>query len=226
MTDPEYYFDETNPSDYSLFGIHYLILPRGWRPPVRARLVLESGPYALWTTGSPGYVHVGRLVGTLVADRTNVGVRSIPLLRSRLAHNGQYLRTSFGPGGKAVQRPPAIRPAPGPVAGRVIAEADDLPDGRVTSTVRMNRPGVVVLSSSFDPGWKATIDGRAAKTEMVAPALVATTVPAGIHTIEFSYQGYGGYPWLIALSLLTLIGLLAVGDRLAGRDDPGPSNGR
>ena len=29
MTDPEYYFDERNPSDYRLFGIRYLILPAG-----------------------------------------------------------------------------------------------------------------------------------------------------------------------------------------------------
>jgi hypothetical protein len=29
MTDPEYYFDERNPSDYRLFAIHYLILPAG-----------------------------------------------------------------------------------------------------------------------------------------------------------------------------------------------------
>jgi hypothetical protein len=27
MTDPEYYFDEANPSDNILFGVRYLILP-------------------------------------------------------------------------------------------------------------------------------------------------------------------------------------------------------
>ena len=29
MTDPEYFFDDTNPGDYPLFGIGYLIVPRG-----------------------------------------------------------------------------------------------------------------------------------------------------------------------------------------------------
>jgi hypothetical protein len=29
MTDPEYFFDEHNLSDYRLFGIRYLILPVG-----------------------------------------------------------------------------------------------------------------------------------------------------------------------------------------------------
>ena len=29
MTDPEYFFDDRDPSDYRLFGIRYLILPAG-----------------------------------------------------------------------------------------------------------------------------------------------------------------------------------------------------
>ncbi|MGH9131452.1 MAG: hypothetical protein ACRDWV_07215, partial [Acidimicrobiales bacterium] len=33
MADPEYYFDQANPGDYTLFGIHYLILPAGSDPP-------------------------------------------------------------------------------------------------------------------------------------------------------------------------------------------------
>jgi hypothetical protein len=36
MTDPEYFFDDRDPSDYRLFGIRYLILPARDRPPVRA----------------------------------------------------------------------------------------------------------------------------------------------------------------------------------------------
>src|ERR1700733_1438549 len=54
MTNPEYYFDERNPSDYRLFGIHYLIIPTGSRPPVPARLALPAGPYSLWTIPGDG----------------------------------------------------------------------------------------------------------------------------------------------------------------------------
>ena len=49
MTEPEYYFDERNPGDYRLFGIRYLIIPTGSRPPVPARLKLRTGAYSLWT---------------------------------------------------------------------------------------------------------------------------------------------------------------------------------
>ena len=56
MTDPEFYLDDRDPSDYRLFGIHYLILPTGSRPPVAAQLTLRAGPYSLWTLSGAGGV--------------------------------------------------------------------------------------------------------------------------------------------------------------------------
>ena len=44
MTNPEYYFDDRDLSDYRLFGIHYIITPAGSRPHVPARLELQAGP--------------------------------------------------------------------------------------------------------------------------------------------------------------------------------------
>ena len=78
------------------------------------------------------------------------------------------------------------------------AETDDLSHGHVAATVTMRHAGVVVLSASFDPGWAATVDGRPQPTEMVAPALVATAIPAGTHRVAFSYHGFHGYPLLFA----------------------------
>jgi uncharacterized membrane protein YfhO len=68
----------------------------------------------------------------------------------------------------------------------------------------MRRPGVVVLSASYDPGWTATVNGRRRPARMVAPALVAVDVPAGTDHVVFRFHGYGDYPELLALSGLTL----------------------
>ncbi|MGA8722772.1 MAG: YfhO family protein, partial [Solirubrobacteraceae bacterium] len=192
MTDPEYYFDERNPSDYRLFAIHYLILPAGSRPPVPARPDLRAGPYALWTLDPSGYIHAGTIVGTLPANRTNIGTRSIPILRSHLAEHSRYLRVAFDPIAGAV-RPRPLPPARPPARGatEVSAETDHLDKGEVAATVTIRHAGVVVLSASFDPGWAATVDGRPQPTKMVAPALVATTIPAGTHRVVFSYHGFG-----------------------------------
>jgi hypothetical protein len=202
MTGPENHFDELNLSDYELFGIHYLILPTGSRPPVPAAEVAIAGPYSLWTTATTGYIHTGTIAGSLSADRTDLGAISIPLLRSRLPESGDFLEIFFGH--RQATRSPLPRPSRGPSPGAVTAETDNLEQGAAIATVTMRQPGVVVLSASFDDGWTATVDGRPQPTRSIAPALVATDVPAGTHTVGFRYRGYSGYPELFALCALTL----------------------
>jgi hypothetical protein len=203
MTDPEYFFDDRNPSDYRLFGIRYVILPTSEQPPVPARLMMRAGPYRLWTIDSAGYIHVGHVIGEIPANRTDVGTRSIPLLRSGLADHGAYLGVRYGSDGRAGDgRVPAL-PGQSP-AGSVRAQHADLDDGQAVATVQMSRAGVAVLSASYDPGWTATVNGRRRPTRMVAPALVAVDVPAGTDRVVFRFHGYGDYPELLALSGLSL----------------------
>jgi hypothetical protein len=202
MTDPEYYFNEHDPSDYRLFAIRYLILPAGQQPPVPARLAMRSGPYTLWTINGDGYIQAGQIVGEISANRTNVGTRSVPLLDSGLAANGAYLGVNYGSGGGADGPLPTVR-SQSP-AGTVNAESTDLGAGEASATVRMRQAGVVVLSASYDPGWTATVNGRPRPIRMVAPALVAVDVPAGTDHVVFRFHGYGYYPALFALSGLTL----------------------
>jgi uncharacterized membrane protein YfhO len=93
----------------------------------------------------------------------------------------------------------------------------DLADGTAAAEVTATRRAVVVLSASFDPGWSVSVDGRLAATEMVAPALVAVTVPPGIHQVVFRYHGFAAYPELLVLALLSLLAAAKVtgGFRLA-----------
>ena len=224
MTDPEYYFDQRNLSDYRLFAIRYLILPVGREPPVRARLAMRSGPYSLWTIDSAGYIQAGGIVGEISANRTNVGARSVRLLRSGLAADGAYLSVRYGVNGGGDGRLPPVRSQAR--AGAVRAERADLDNGEATATVRMRRPGVAVLSASYDPGWTATVNGRLRPTRMVAPALVAVDVPAGTNHVVFRFHGYGDYPALLALSGLTLA-IIAVAPVYVRRArQPGPRPGR
>jgi heme exporter protein D len=225
MTDPEDYFDDRDPSDYRLFGIRYLILPAGSRPPVRARLELRAGPYSLWTLlGAAGVLDAGTIVGHLSANRTDIGTRTLPVLHSGLAQQERYEQVRFDQSASGVparsSRSSTV-PPPGRSAGTVVAQADRLTVGRAAATVAMRRRGVVVLSASFDPGWTATVDGRPQPTEMVAPALVATTVPAGTHRVVFRYAGFRGYALLFAISVVTLLALLCADVARARAAAPG-----
>ncbi len=215
MTDPEYHFDESNPADYVLFAIHYLILPLGQRPPVPAQQVARAGGYVLWSTEVSGYLHPGRIVGAITVDRGDVGARSIAVLHSQLALADDYLRVDFGGAQRPIPQLPPVLPRPAP--GTVLSEHDDLPDGTARATVQMREPGVMVLSASFDPGWTATVDGRRQPTLMVSPALVATRVGAGVHKVSFTYRGFGYYPELWAIGALCLLALLAADVKLARR---------
>ena len=209
MTDPEYFFDETNPGDYPLFGIGYLILPLDMAAPVPADKVGCSGDYCLWALPDPGYIHVYDTTGVLTATRANVGSQSTTLLDSPLLTQQRDLTVGFN--GSAASTPTAADASAlqGP-PGHVVVEHADLENGAARAVVKTNRRATVVLSASYDPGWHATVNGQPAPTVMVAPALVGVVVGPGVHTVTFNYTGYGSYTALFILALAVLV-VLALG---------------
>jgi hypothetical protein len=226
MTDPEYYFDEDNPGDYDLFAIHYEILPVDRTSPVPAHVVMTAGPYRLLVLPDAGYVRVVDTVGSLSADKTDVGTMSVPYLGSDLPGQGRYLAVAYADSPPAPLTAPQVSDIAG-AAGTVRSERDDLADGRVSATVVARRTAAVVLSASFDPGWSVRVDGHRARLEMLAPALPAVRVGPGVHTITFSYEGFGLYPALFAVLVVTLVALVWAGpldgwSRLRRRRGPRP----
>jgi hypothetical protein len=206
MSQPEYHFDAINPGDYALFGIRYLILPAG-QPTGGAVPVLRDGQFQLLRLPGNSYIRVVDTVGSLTANRADIGSRTASYLRSPLPGEGRYLTVGFA---GATPAPPTlpVGPTPSPRTtppGTVLRERVALADGIATAEVTATRRAVVVLSASYDPGWSVAVDGRPAATEMVAPALVAVTVPAGTHQVVFRYRGFAAYPELLALALLSLL---------------------
>ncbi len=209
MTDPEYHFDETNPGDYPLFGIGYVILPAGREPPVSAHRVGCSGPYCLWALPDGGLIHLYDTTGVLSANRADIGTRSVSLLDSPLLDEQRDLTVAFNGGRAARPSAPGRRRLVGP-PGRVVAEQSDLANGEASAVVHANRVTTVVLSASYDPGWHAVVNGRSVPTVMVAPALVGVVVSPGTHTVTFRYGGYGSYDVLFLLALVVFALLAAV----------------
>jgi hypothetical protein len=210
MVDPETQFDEDNPADYALFGVRYIFLPTGTSPPVPAHRLMADGLYSLWQVGNNGYVELVRLAGSLPADRSDVGSRSAPLLEA------------LGPGeDSSLQWPgvPAQRPAPNTTSvpatppGVVESTRPDLADGTLSTEVRMARPGTLLLSATYDPGWHVLVNGHPAATVMLAPALTGVDLPQGVYHVVFRYTGYQWYPELWAFGLAGLAGAFVLGRR-------------
>jgi Bacterial membrane protein YfhO len=206
MTDPEYFFDETNPGDYPLFGIGYLITPADMAAPVPADKVGCAGNYCLWALPDSGYIHVYDTTGVLTATRADVGSQSTTLLDSPLLEDQRDLTVAFnGQPASTPTAPDASALAREGKPGHVVVEHADLQNGTAHAVVRTNRRATVVLSASYDPGWHATVSGHPAPTVMVAPALVGVVVGPGVHTVTFTYAGYGSYVPLFVLALAVLV---------------------
>jgi hypothetical protein len=209
MTDPEVYFDENIPSDYPLFGARWLLYPTGMLPIVPGKIVMQRGQYTLWRLPTSGYLQVVDTVGSLIANRTDIGRNTASVLTSDLAGRGRYLTVAFA-------GVPAARPTLAPRqqvtagAGRVVSSSVVLIDGRASAIVVARRPAVVVLKASYDPGWHVLVDGKSVPTEMLAPAYVGVAVPAGRHHVQFTYESGADERLLFSLAVLGFVLLVIV----------------
>ncbi len=70
--------------------------------------------------------------------------------------------------------------------------------------------GFVYVLESFDPGWKATVDGKAAPVAVANGFAMGVPVPAGEHTVTLHYETPGRVAGLLfsGVSLLLLIALI------------------
>ena len=210
MTDPEAYFDENVLGDYGVFGIRYLLLPAHHPPPVRATLVRTAGQYQLWKVlgaRDAALIQIVDTYGAIAANSANLGPQTAQFLRSPLAGRAIYPMIDFDGRGTPRATLPSVAQRHGP-AGIVTRQSHDLLYGQSASaSVATRRRAVVLLKVSYDPGWRATVDGHPTPTVMLAPALVGVVVPSGAHRVVFTYHGYGDYRFLVGVAVVTQLGV-------------------
>lgn len=96
------------------------------------------------------------------------------------------------------------------------AETSSLPAGtatlvqydadRVQVRATARRPSLLVLTDVYYPGWKATVDGKPASVDPADYVLRGVAIPAGTHTVTFTYDPSS---WKLA-RVLSLLGVLAL----------------
>jgi hypothetical protein len=74
---------------------------------------------------------------------------------------------------------------------------------RVTLSLQMQTPGLVVLADLWDKGWHAYLDGRPVPILRVNHAVRGVTAGAGAKTLEFRYEP-ASFTWGMRLCLSTL----------------------
>lgn len=216
MLDPSIEFDDDNPADYAIFGVRYILLPTGMDAPVPAQRVVVDGSYSLWEIASNSYVDLVQVTGSLSADRADIGSESLVFLEM-LSPNQDWSVKWPGMTPPPAAPVPAVRAQLGvPSPGTVDSAQASPPEGSFSTEVTMHKPGTLLFSVAYDPGWHAWVDGRPTPTEMLAPALVGVKLAPGRHYIVFRYIGFRWYPELWVCGLLSLVGAFLLGRRWHG----------
>jgi hypothetical protein len=98
--------------------------------------------------------------------------------------------------------------------GVPVALERDAPE-RLRAVVELDEPGFLVLSDTWDPGWRARVDDRSAEILRANFAFRAVALPAGRHVVELRYAP-ASFRRGVALAGAALA-LGALGARLARR---------
>jgi hypothetical protein len=120
---------------------------------------------------------------------------------------------TLDPAREAVAEGLAPLPQNGPAEASIVAYGSDFYKAKCRAT----RPAFLRLAVPYFPGWRATVDGRAAEVVPVDLALMGVVVPAGDHEIDFHYRPnrFAAGAAVSAVTLLALSGWLLVAFRRA-----------
>jgi hypothetical protein len=192
-----------------MFGIRYIVYPKDilpvyWEPdptrPTFKRLAFTEG-LGLWEMeGVPGFTYLSDNLAVVpgeheaaqwLRDLTWEKLRDYPaLVEASPGEVASITRSSDGtsPGSTSVT---SYTP------GHIVVQAD------------ARRTSLLVVSESFYPGWRASIDGRPTGILRANYLSQGIIVPEGKHTVELSYEP-GSVRYGALISLAGLFGLAAL----------------
>ena len=183
--------------DVRLLGVRYLVVPTGITAPLDGRVVDRAQGYDLVEV--EGW-----------QPRASV-VPNFRVVTSQTGALRTVLPPSFDPARLAVlERDPGIQPSGDAEPGR--ATYSEASPESVTVDVEATAPSIVVVRTTFDDGWGATVDGRPAQVFPTDGFLQGVSVPAGHHEVRLTYRddavSAGARAGVVAWSAL---GIAAVG---------------
>ncbi len=184
--------------DVRLLGLRYLVVPTGLEPPVEGRIVAEAGAYSLW-----------ELDDAQPLATTSGDVRHADDIRQALE---LAIAPGFDPSTTAiVERSIGVTPLDDrPVVGIVDAPSP------TEIRIRLDPPaaGVLTVRNAYEPGWRATADGRSVAALPVDGFLQGVQLPSSTGEVVLTYHddavmlglALGALVWgcLLAAPLLAL----------------------
>ncbi len=197
-------FQIGNPTHPPLYGVRYVIVPQDRTPPPGATEVARSGRFVLYEYPDSDYVALVDTVAPISVNRDDIGSQMTSFLDSGLPGRA-FLPTLAFPGSPAAAPTLGPNEEPSSSPGTVRSSFSSIADGVFGATVTARRPAVLKVAASFDPGFRALVDGREVPVQMIAPGFVGVPVPAGRHEVFVTYQSYPWYGPLFILGIGAIV---------------------
>ncbi len=185
------------------WNIKYFALPAGWPnpDPVHLELVYDDEVRL--------FLYQSRMPRAWLAERAMVlpGERGINarLLDPKLRPERTVLLSTepacYFP------EPAGMRAEPADIDASPLAEIVEYRAEHIVVETRSAKPSYLVMSESFDPGWHARVDGKAATILEANLYFRAVPLPAGSHRVELFYLP-ASYTWgwrIFGLALLVVV---------------------
>lgn len=103
--------------------------------------------------------------------------------------------------------------------GRYPMEIEECSDTRIRGTVEAGDGGYLATSLPNEKGWRVWVDGKPAEILPFGGAMIGVELPAGKHTVTFSYRApgvcAGFFVSMVSIGILMLLTFLQRNDRSA-----------
>jgi ABC-type dipeptide/oligopeptide/nickel transport system permease component len=194
------------PEDYQLFDVRYVVAPSGTAMPAFLQPITRTTRYVLYAAPTTGYAIYGAIVdresfhtqrGLFAVNRPWFDGADVAALRF---HRFDFPASSDGPTA-AEESSGCARPA---------YTYERVQPSRIDVVVGCPAASTLVFKVTYHPNWHVTVDGRDADTFMVSPSFVGVSLPAGDHFVTAEYRSTPIKAPLFALSVLLLVGMLAI----------------
>jgi len=163
------------------------------------------GPIGFDATRLLQLLSVRQFDATGAAQDPNARPRAfVPETVTRVAGQQEALDAMFAPAFVPATDVVVEGDAPAGSSGEVRFLRDD--PQRVELEAELDRDGMVVLTDQLEKGWTAEVDGRKVEPLRVDSVLRGVAVPAGTHTVRWTYQT----PGLLTGLVFSVFGLLLI----------------
>lgn len=203
-------FNDALAEQYNLFNIRYVVVPTDWTVPAYYRALHDFGRHRLYQIQTSGYFDVVNANATLVGQKSELYPAASAWLSSNLVAAKQHPVLKLGAASEDAAQSlaqSASRIAQQPISNTVgngLISSEAAHNGAYAAMVNLEHAGMVMLKSTYHPGWQAMVDGAAVPTQMLMPGFVGVEVPAGRHQVSVTYQVSPLRGWMMLLGLVAL----------------------